>query len=94
MVDFEGGQLDALGDQPKLQAVVNASRGSVETVSARPLLGTTAWRAEFDLVPPDDSTEPINLRLYLSLDGQALTETWLYQYEPPPADQRKRWVTT
>jgi glucans biosynthesis protein len=31
----------------------------------------------------------VNLRLFLSLDGQALTETWLYQYTPPPAAQRK-----
>jgi len=43
----------------------------------------------FDLVPTDDSPEPINLRLYLALDGQPLTETWLYQYTPPPPDQRK-----
>jgi glucans biosynthesis protein len=32
--------------------------------------------------------DPINLRLYLSTDGQALSETWLYQYSPPPPDQR------
>jgi glucans biosynthesis protein len=32
--------------------------------------------------------EPINLRLFLALDGQALTETWLYQYEPPPMTER------
>jgi glucans biosynthesis protein len=42
----------------------------------------------FDLIPSDDSPEPINLRLYLALDGQALTETWLYQYEPPPMAER------
>lgn len=93
VVDFTGGQLDALGERPNLQAVVTASRGRFETVSARPLLGTPAWRAMFDLVPPDESTEPINLRLFLALDGQALTETWLYQYEPPTAEQRKHWIT-
>ena len=27
--------------------------------------------------------EPINLRLFLSTEGQALSETWLYQYTPP-----------
>jgi glucans biosynthesis protein len=43
----------------------------------------------FDLWPTDESTEPINLRLFLALNGEPLTETWIYQYNPPPADQRK-----
>ena len=89
VVDFIGGPLTALGGNPAVQANVSASRGRVELVSARPVVGTDAWRAMFDYVPTDDSTEPVNLRLYLSLDGEALTETWLYQYEVPPPDQRK-----
>jgi glucans biosynthesis protein len=43
----------------------------------------------FDLKLSDDSLEPINLRLFLALDRQPLTETWIYQYTPPPLDQRK-----
>jgi glucans biosynthesis protein len=42
----------------------------------------------FDLVP-DDSIEPINIRLHLRLGGEALTETWLYQYTPPPVAERQ-----
>jgi glucans biosynthesis protein len=42
----------------------------------------------FDIVPPA-GTEPIDLRLYLSHEGQALTETWLYQWTPPAAGERK-----
>jgi glucans biosynthesis protein len=42
----------------------------------------------FDLKPIDDSVEPINLRMYLRAGGQPLTETWLYQWTPPPGDQR------
>jgi periplasmic glucans biosynthesis protein len=38
---------------------------------------------------PDDSVEPINIRLYLRLGNEALTETWLYQYTPPPVAERK-----
>jgi glucans biosynthesis protein len=93
-VDFAGGDLTSLGEKPNVTAVVTASRGRVETVSARPVVGMSAWRAMFDLVPDDDSTEPVNLRLYLALDGQALTETWLYQYEPPPAAERRTWITS
>jgi glucans biosynthesis protein len=69
--------------------VISASRGRVEITSARPLHEVNGWRAMFDLVPPDESSEPINLRLYLSVDGQAFSETWLYQYTPPPPDQRR-----
>jgi glucans biosynthesis protein len=88
VVDFKGGSLEGLTEKARVQAVVAASRGRVELVSARPLLPQNAWRAMFDLVPTDDSTEPVNLRLYLALDDEALTETWLYQYEPPPMAER------
>lgn len=89
VVDFCGDALNELGDRPHIEAILGASRGRFETVSARPVVGTNNWRAMFDYVPTDDSLEPVNLRLFLSLDGEALTETWLYQYEPPPPDQRK-----
>ena len=89
VVDFEGGPLNTLGDNPPVEAIITASRGRVETVSARPVVGTAAWRAMFDYAPTDDSPEPVNLRLFLSLEGEALTETWLYQYEAPPPEQRK-----
>ena len=89
VVDFVGGQLATLGDGARVIPVISASRGRVEITSARPLHPVNGWRAMFDVVPPDDSVEPINLRLYLSVDGQALSETWLYQYTPPPPDQRR-----
>jgi len=38
------------------------------------------YRAIFDLKPVDDSTAPVNLRLYLRAGNRALTETWLYQW--------------
>jgi glucans biosynthesis protein len=88
-IDFVGGDLPTLGDGARVVPVIAASRGRVEITSARPLLPVNgAWRAMFDLVP-DSSTEPINLRLFLSVDGQPLSETWFYQYTPPPPDQRR-----
>ena len=82
-VDFEGGELAALIDKGEVEAVVQASRGRVEIVSARPLREIKGYRAMFDLVPPDDSTDQIDIRLYLRSGGKTLTETWLYQYSPP-----------
>ncbi len=87
-VDFFGGDLPLLTDTDKVTPVITASRGRVEITSARPLKPLDGWRAMFDLVP-DASTEPIDLRLYLSYQGQPLTETWIYQYAPPPVGERR-----
>ena len=87
-VDFVGGDLALLDPDTRVEAVITASRGKVEITSARPLAAVQGYRAMFDLVP-DASTEPIALRLFLSADGQALTETWLYDWVPPPLAERK-----
>lgn len=87
-VDFAGGALDKLGPKDPVEAVITTSRGKVEITSARPLHAIDGYRAMFDLVP-DASTEPIDLRLYLRSGKQTLTETWIYQYTPPPVAERK-----
>ncbi len=89
VVDFFGGDLQMLTDADRVVPVISASRGRIEIASARPLRPLAGWRAMFDLVPTDSSTEPIDLRLYLSFDGQPLTETWIYQYTPPPPAERR-----
>lgn len=87
-IDFAGGALPMLGEDAEVEAVISASRGEVEITSARPLAAINGYRAMFDLVP-GDSEEPIDLRLYLRLGDQALTETWVYQYTPPPESERR-----
>lgn len=89
VVDFFGGDLPLLTEADRVTPVISASRGRIEIVSARPLRPLDGWRAMFDLAPTDPSTEPIDLRLYLSFDGQPLTETWIYQYTPPPPAERR-----
>jgi glucans biosynthesis protein len=93
MIDFVGGQLAALAKGAKVETVVTASRGAIELASARPQVEMEGYRALFDLRPIDDSVEPIDLRLYLRLGHEALTETWVYQWTPPPAPERRRWLT-
>ncbi|WP_136255216.1 glucan biosynthesis protein [Onishia niordana] len=89
VVEFQGGPFP-LDEHANInvEPVIEASAGRVEITSARPLEEIQGYRAMFDVVPPDDGTEPINLRLYLEGDGQPLTETWIYQWTPPPADER------
>jgi glucans biosynthesis protein len=38
------------------------------------------WRAQFDLTV--EGADPVEMRLFLRLDEQVLSETWLYQYHP------------
>ena len=88
VVDFAGGDFPLLGEHANVVPVISASRGTVEITSARPLREINGWRAVFDLRLTDESVEPINLRLFLQQNGQPLTETWLYQYSPPPVGER------
>jgi glucans biosynthesis protein len=82
-VDFAGGDLSLMGPNAKVEPVITASQGTVEITSARPLDDIQGYRAMFDLRVPGDVKGPINLRMYLSAGGQAMSETWLYQWTPP-----------
>ena len=88
-VDFAGPALTALAQKAKVEVVIQASRGVVEITSARPLESIAGYRAMFDLKPTDESTKPIDIRVYLRSKDGALSETWLYQWSPPPVAERK-----
>ena len=83
VIDFAGGSLPLIAKNAKVEPVINTSRGTIEIASARPLASTGGYRAMFDLKPDDDNPAPIDLRLFLRVDGQPLTETWIYQWTPP-----------
>lgn len=62
--------------------VVTSSSGRVLRTFVEPVPDGNIWRAVFDMeVEPDKIAE---LRLYLQLDGEPLTETWLYQFDGRP----------
>ncbi len=75
--------LAMLGKDAEVKAVITTSDGKVEIESARPLPSVDGYRAMFDLVPPDGTSNPINLRVYLEANGQPLSATWQYQWNPP-----------
>jgi glucans biosynthesis protein len=80
-VEFAGTALDPLwGDTVKAEPVVSASSGTVSGAFMEPVPSTKRWRAIFDLTPT--GTDPVELRLYIRGNGDALTETWLYQFRP------------
>ena len=87
-VDFAGGKLPLLAHDAKLVLKLEVTRGGVELTSCRPLEAIGGYRALFDL-KPDESTDPINIKLYLEFAGVPLSETWVYQYSPPPLADRR-----
>jgi glucans biosynthesis protein len=88
-VDFAGGELGALAKDAAVEAVISTSRGQTEHVTAHYVPEFNGYRALFDVKPPEDSIEPIDMRLYLRLEGRALSETWIYLWTPPSAKERK-----
>ncbi len=88
VIDFAGDNLKTLGKDVKVVPMISAARGKVEITSARPLEAIHGYRVMFDIKPTEDSVAPIDLRVYLAADGQALSETWLYQWSPPALAQR------
>jgi glucans biosynthesis protein len=88
-IDFAGGELGTIPNNGSVEPVITASRGVVEITSARPLDSVGGYRAMFDIRPMDDSTDAIDLRVFLRANGQALTETWNYQWNPPAPAERK-----
>ncbi len=80
VIDFAGGPLEALDKAASVQLMLNAGDGKIENDYVLQVVGTKHWRAFFDIEAKN--MNPVDIRAYLRLGDQALTETWLYQYIP------------
>jgi glucans biosynthesis protein len=80
LIDFTGGELDTLSATQPVRAELSARNGDVESVAVQRLAENGVWRVSFRLLPR--SGQPTELRCYLSLYGEALTETWTYLWTP------------
>ena len=83
VLDFQGGALPQLPKTAKVEAVVAASRGEIRDVATHAMQESELWRCHFDLSA--SGSEPVDLRCFLRDASGALSETWLYQWSPPPA---------
>ena len=80
------------GGKPALAVIDFRGSGASQSFMAAfnsTLFGDLQSSALFDMRPTDDSVEPIDLRMYLRIEGRPLTETWVYQWTPPSAKERK-----
>jgi periplasmic glucans biosynthesis protein len=79
IVDFAGGDLDSLAGSQPIQAQASASGGEIDDVSVERLAANGVWRVSMRMKTSD---KPVDLRCYLTLYGEALTETWTYLWAP------------
>ncbi|CCP03775.1 Glucans biosynthesis protein D precursor [Erwinia amylovora Ea644] len=87
-VDFVGGDLKAAA--PKgIEPVLNVSSGTIKQVEILYVEPIDGYRILFDWYPDGDTTHPVDMRLFLRSKDETLSETWLYQYFPPPPEKRK-----
>ena len=78
VIDFGGEALAKLAEDAPVTAVVTGSSGQIENIVAHKNAHTQGWRVSFELLPKGD--EPADLRCFLKLGNDVLTETWNYQW--------------
>ena len=77
VIDFAGGALTQLPGSAPVDAIISVDHGAkvlkqkIEWDGARHF-----WRVIADILPV--SGQPANVRCYLALKGQAMTDTWTY----------------
>jgi periplasmic glucans biosynthesis protein len=80
VVDFAGGELDGLDGAQPLKAEATAENGHIDALTVQRIAQTGAWRVAFVVTPK--TKKPVDLHGYLTLYGEVLTETWVYQWTP------------
>ena len=80
VIDFEGGPIEQMAPRYDIKPVVTVSRGKVINPYVVKVVDTNRWRGFFDVAI--DGKEPVDLRCYLKLGDQTLSETWLYEFFP------------
>lgn len=76
IVDFTGGELPTLTESQPVQAVMTSSSGVISHRTVQRLPEGQGWRVAFKLEPQRE--QPADMRLYLTLRGRRISETWNY----------------
>jgi len=81
LIDFAGGELDGLAGAQPVKAELSVDNGQVDALTVQRVAASGAWRAAF-VVTPKPKRNSVDLHCYLTLYGEVLTETWVYQWTP------------
>ncbi len=80
IVDFAGGDLDGLEAGQPLKAQLSAGNARIDALTVERIPESGVWRVAFVVTPK--AKKAVDLHCYLTLYGEALTETWVYQWSP------------
>lgn len=80
IVDFSGGDLRELDRSQPVKPELSTTSGELRDVEATRLPGDQGWRVAFKLKPRE--AQPADMRLFLTLRGRRLSETWNYVWRP------------
>ncbi len=87
-VDFVGGNLKEAASKG-IEPVITLSNGEAKQIEILYVEPFDGYRILFDWYPTNDSTDPVEMRMFLRTQDETLSETWLYQYFPPPPEKRQ-----
>ena len=80
IVDFAGGELPLLRAEQPVQGEVSVTNGKLGPVRTERISEPAGWRLVFDVEP--DGKKPVDLRAFLRLRDEVLTETWTQVLRP------------
>jgi len=80
VVEFGGGELEGLDGAQPVKAELTADNGQIDALTVQRVPQSGTWRIAFVVTPRKKPV--VDLRCYLTLYGEVLTETWVYQWSP------------
>jgi periplasmic glucans biosynthesis protein len=80
VVEFAAGELDGLDGAQPVKAEATAENGRIEALTVQRIAQTGTWRVAFVVTPK--AKKPVDLHCYLTLYGEVLSESWVYQWTP------------
>ena len=78
VVDFKGGELEAMKPDAALEVKAEASAGKIVSTTLSKVAANNVWRLVLDV--ETDGQALIELKASVSANGTPITETWLYQF--------------
>jgi glucans biosynthesis protein len=81
LVEFAGGELDGLNGTQPVKAELTAENGQIDALTVQKVAESGVWRVAF-VVTPKAKKPLVDLRCFLTLYGEVLSETWVYQWNP------------
>lgn len=78
VIDFAGGELEAMPAEAKLDVVATAAGGEIVSTALSKVAANGVWRLALDVLIA--GPDPVELKASIVSTGRTLSETWLYQW--------------